>query len=604
MQGAGGGVGGVATAPKSNLAGSAGRLHTSDMGLHRTGMTGPTGYHVAQNPSGYAPPQGPTRRLSMNEMYSASADGRGMLPHKGSRMSSSGGIPVQPGQPVQPVQPPMSAGAIQRYPQSQVQQGGQPHPQMVPPASSLGVSAPPTSSMMVTTPTTGQNGYYPPTAASQERGYRVPPGITSTPQQQPYPVSSTVTGGGQYSGQGTFPSGPVSGQSTIPTSVPQAAVTSGARVKGDPVPYTAVGGAQPVVNHQPSQNGNQKTSPGRRVGKGGASVLSKLPMSPMRQASLSHSMGSSGGGNRPREVVSSQAASLHYDPHFQQRPMGSQMPSQQYPVSYPGIQPQQSSGVPVMAAPPPTKYTNVQLHQQYHQQYLKLHEQDSKTTPYQTHGSTTRPSLQRYQEYAKYQEYEQRRQQQLQQQEAPPSVAKKSPPKVAKKSPPKVHQAPPYHQAQGAYTNDSLSTHAQGAPTHHQHQHQPRPEPHHSHPQSHPQYYQQPNNAAVTTQSQGHATGKPLPHMYVNNTGLHDGHHDLVPRPNQGSPQSAQPRDTTSNANESFDNVNLDMLDMDGSLASVTDELDRFTEEMSKALEQFDSLLQPQSSKPLTQTPM
>ena len=88
--------------------------------------------------------------------------------------------------------------------------------------------------------------------------------------------------------------------------------------------------------------------------------------------------------------------------------------------------------------------------------------------------------------------------------------------------------------------------------------------------------------------------------MQVNDTSVvgGQGRGELVPRRNQSSqfqPQSAQAYDTLPVENDSF---TVDTLD--GSLASVTDELDRFTEEMSKALEQFDSLLQPQTSKPIT----
>lgn len=577
----------------TNLASSTGKLHMSDMGLHRTGVTGPTGYHAAQNPGGYGPQQAPTRRLSMNEMYKMSMDGRGILPQKGSHLSSSGGIPVQPGQPVQQVQPvqrpPVPLGALQYHPHPQVTLGGhphpQPHPQMVLPISSVAVNAPPTSSVMMTTPSTGPSGYYPPTATPQEAGYPVTPRVTIIPQQQPYPVPSTAGG---RSGQGTFPSGPVSisGPTVLPKSVPpQVTTPSGMMVKGNPVPYEVSKGAQAIITRQTGQTG----SPGgrSRVGKDGTSVLSKVRMSPMRQASLSRSGGGGGGGSRPRDVTSQAPVSAHYDQLPQQRPAATHnnMPSQQYPISYSGNPPlPQSSAAPMLVAHPSTKYTNVQLHQQYHQQYIQIEQQQqqrSPTTPYQPQNASTRPH---------YQEHTHQKQQQ-QHHQAPPPVAKKSPPKVANKSPPKHHQT-------------LLSTHMNGSP------HNPIA-PTQSHDQllsraqsqlePQRQHYQQPNNVA----SQSQSYGKSLPHnvVHVNNTSLKDCSHNLVPKPNQGpqfQPQSTQAYDTLPNGNDSLSNINLDALDMNGSLASVTDELDRFTEEMSRALEQFDSLLQPQNSKPLT----
>lgn len=593
--GVGGGVGGVVSNPNTNLSSSGGRLHMSDMGLHITGMTDPTGYHVAQNPSGYGPQQGSTRRLSMNEMYQVSMDGRGMMPQKGNRLSSSGGIPVQPGQPVQrvqqvqPVQPPtVPPGALQYNPQHQVPQGGHPHPQprpqMVLPTNSVAVNVPPTSSIMITTPSTGPSSYYPPTASAQEARYPVPSGVTSTPQQQPYPVPSTAGGSGQcYGGQGNFPSGPISGPAVLPKPAPQVATSSGPVVKGNPVPYAMSKGAQPIITHHTAQTGSAGGRGG--VGKGGAVVLSKVRASPMRQASLSRS-GGRGGGSRPREVATSQApVSALYDQLPQQRPTASQTPSQQYPVSYPLPQ---SSAAAMMVAPPSTKYTNVQLHQQYQRQYLQVQQQGSSTTPYQSQSSSTRPH---YQEHAQYQKQQQHHHQ------APPPVARKPPPKVANKSPPKYNQTL-------VSTHMNGSPHDQVAPTQSRDQLLSKPQ---SQLQPQRQHYQQPNNI---TQSQGYvSTGKSLPRdvMCVNNTSLNEGRHNLVPRPNQGAQfqsHSTQDYDTLPSRNDSLSNINLDALDMNGSIASVTDELDRFTEEMSRALEQFDSLLQPQSSKPLTQTSM
>ena len=121
-------------------------------------------------------------------------------------------------------------------------------------------------------------------------------------------------------------------------------------------------------------------------------------------------------------------------------------------------------------------------------------------------------------------------------------------------------------------------------------------------PIMHRQQYQ-PNNVTSSATS---SPGRPL-HVQVNNTGANGGG-ELVPKSNTGGgtpqrqissprgkqfePQSTQGYDTLPAESDSLTNL-------DGSLASVTDELDRFTEEMSKALEQFDSLLQPQTSKPL-----
>ena len=562
----GGGVGGVASG--SNLASSAGRLHMSDMGLHRTGPSGYTSGYGAPAPQG-------GRRLSVND--SVMMNGQGQMPPKGNRMSSSGGIPVQP---------PIANGSMQSYHYSvpKPHRGGQPHPQQMvsptTPTGSVTMGAPPTSSAVMTMPSTSQNGYYPPTAQPQG-GYDVPRGVMSAPQQQPYPVQSGVhvspNRSGHYRGQqnqGNYPPSPVSGPSTLPISAAQ--VTSvngvphqsniGTSAGGDPLPYLSASTSGPVIG-QSSQTG-VRTSPGRRGG--GPSVLSKPAASPHRQTSVPHS----GSGNRPREVITSQTPLSYYDTP--------RVPSQQ-PASFPGNQPPQSSAAPRMMAPLPTKYTNLQLHQQYHQQYLKM--QGNKTTPYQMHGSTTRPSMQRYQEYAQY-EREQQKQQ---------------PPPVAKKSPPKYHTPQSQSHGHSLMNGSSSHSHPQGSSMHRQ-QFQPESQ---IPPQSLPQqqqrrHYQQPNNAS-NGGSSPYMTGKTLPHMQVNRTNSNgDSSHELVPRPNQNSHYQPQPYNALPTENES--STSIDTLDINDSLASVTDELDRFTEEMSRALEQFDSLLQPQNTNPLAQT--
>ena len=245
----------------------------------------------------------------------------------------------------------------------------------------------------------------------------------------------------------------------------------------------------------------------------------------------------------------------------------------------------QSTAAPLMMAPPPTKFTNVQLHQRYHQQYLQLQQQGNKTTPYQPQATSSRPSMQRY-----HQEYE--RQQHLQKQQPPP---------VAKKSPPKNRLSPAHSHGQMHVP----ATHMNGSSNHaydhthrqmHSQQYQPEVQPM---PPPQQQHYQQPNNTYASASSP-QRPGRALPNMHINNTSSSNGgySHELAPRPNQSTPkfqpQSTQAYDTLPSGNDSFADVSA--LDVDESLASVTDELDRFTEEMSKALEQFDSLLQPQTN--------
>ena len=560
----GGEVGGVrGVANGTNLTGSGGRLHVSDMGLHRTGMTGQAGYQgPAQNPANYGPPK---RRVSMNEMQVFTPmDGRGLSRKP---LSSSGGIPVQPAAP-------MDNGLAQQHPYLQQ---GQPRPQMVaPPTAPIPMSAPPTSAVITPTPTSSN---YPVTATAAQipqGGYSVPPGVTSVPQYQPYPVQS-----GQYSGQqsrGNFPSGPTSPTwNSLPPHSHARTNTS-----GDPLPYAVSSAAQPMI--RPT---NQQTSPGRgrSVGVGGASVLSKLAPSPGRHGSVSQS----GGGHRPREVVATTvASSSHYDhpPQRQVQAGGAQQvhdPGSHYQTPRSG-----STAAPLMMAPPPTKFTNVQLHQRYHQQYLQLQKQVNKTTPYQSQGPSSRPSMQRYQ-----QEYQ--RQQQLQRQQPPP---------VAKKSPPKNRLSPSHSHGQ-----THMAPHMNGSPSHtHNHAHGQMYSGGQYPPEAH---YQVPNNATtVAAGSSPQRAGRALPNMHVNNTHLSNGscNRELVASvPNHPSPkfqpQSTQPYDALpTTGNESVSDIST--LDVDESLASVTDELDRFTEEMSKALEQFDSLLQPQTSNPIIHTPL
>ena len=617
----GGGSGG-------NLANVSGRLHMSDMGLQRTGVTSQTGYQMGQNSlsgggGGYGAPSGGVaaigarqgkRRVSMNEMHLVSMDGfRGgssnqVPPHTAAsrpqRKSFDGGVPIQhqhPAQSPQRQQSPMTNGPVQQqyqpYPQSggpSQAGGGQTHQQMPPPSqgpagpimSTTTVSAPlplPPNSMAMTPTSAGaQNGYYPPTAtAGQIQGYPPPPpgvmstpavmsapqsnpGVISAPQQHQYPVQGGV-------------SGAVSSHVNTMTTYS----SSGTRKRGDPLPYATVNVSKTSPQHhhnRPGQTGQTgtRTSPGSMgrggTGGGGAAVLSKLPTSPSRQASVTHSST----GNRPREVVtvSSPATgggSYHYD---QLPPQRSRNMAQQPMMGggYPGYQPQGNiSCSTMMAAPPPTKFTNMQLHQQYHQQYMKLQKQGSKISPYHvpTGGGGTRPTIQQYQEYAQYQEKQQR--------EQPPVAPKKSPPKHHQHS----SQSQPHPHGQSLQYSPHHSTGQGGMPIIH-----------------HCQQYQ-PNNAANSTNS---SPGRPL-HVQVNDTNARES--ELIPKPNstqqqqissphgkQFEPQSTQAYDTLPAESDSLTNL-------DGSLVSVTDELDRFTEEMSKALEQFDSLLQPQTSEPL-----
>ena len=603
----GGGSGG-------NLANVSGRLHMSDMGLQRPGVTGSTGYQMGQNSlgGGYGPPSGGVaavgagqgkRRLSMNEMHLVSVDGSGgsgrlkqMPPPttatRPQRMSFDGGIPVQHRQQAQSLQrqqSPMTNGPVQQYQPyphpSQVQQGGgegQTHQQMPPPPSqgptgpittttTVNAPLPLPPNSMATTPTSdgGQNGYYPPTAiAGQIQGYPPPPpgvmstpaitsapqsnpGVISAPQQQQYPMHGGVSG------------------ANVPISS-HVNTMMGARMRGDPLPYATVGVSKTSPPHHHNQTGQTGTrgSMGRGgTGGGGAAVLSKLPTSPSRQASVTHSSI----GNRPREVVAATSGgSYHYDQLPHQRSQNTPQQHQQ-PTVGPGYQLQGNTSTTTMAAPPPTKFTNLQLHQQYHQQYMRLHKQGSKPTPYHVPtGGGTRPTIQQYQEYAQYQQKQQR--------ERPPVAPKKSPPKHQHSSQSQSHshgqslQYSPHHQ----HNNTGHSPSQGGVPIMHRQQYQP-------------------NNVASSATS---SPGRPL-HVQVNNTSASGG--ELIPKSNttqqqilsppgkQFEPQSTQAYDSLPAESDSLTNL-------DGSLASVTDELDRFTEEMSKALEQFDSLLQPQTS--------
>ena len=639
MQASGGG---------GNLAGVSGRLHMSDMGLQRTGVTGQTGYQMGQSSlggsggggGGYGPPSGGVamvgarqekRRLSMNEMHLMSMDGAGNIrqmppTNRPQRTSFDGGIPFQQQQPAQHFQQqqsPVTNGPVQQFqPYSQPpgpSQGGgggrQTHQQMPPPpsqgpagpiATSTTVSAPLPlpPNLMGMTPTSA-NGYYPPTAtAGQIQGYPpLPPGVMSTPgvmsapqsnpgvisapQQQQYPMQGGV------SGANVSNSSMASHVNTTMNSSPTR--STGARNRGDPLPYATVGVSKtspPHYHNQPGQTGQTsiRASPGRGgTGGGGAAVLSKLPTSPSRQASVTHSST----GNRPREVVtvSSSATSGHsyYDQLPSQRSRN--MPQQQPVVggAYPNYQSQGNvSCATVMAAPPPTKFTNLQLHQQYHQQYMRLHKEGSKTTPYHV-PTSGRPTIQQYQEY-----------QQKQQRERPPVAPKKSPPKHHHHS---SHSQPHPHGQSLQY-----SPHHQHTKTGHP------PPPSHPHPVGQGQVLQlggvpimhrqqyQPNNAASSATS---SPGRPL-HVQVNDTSANGG--DLVPKSNTGtsqqqilSPQGKQFEPQSTQAYDTLPAESDSLTNLDGSLASVTDELDRFTEEMSRALEQFDSLLQPQTSKPLKQ---
>ena len=621
----------------------------SDMGLQRTGLTSQTGYQGGGG--GYGPPSGGMaavragqgkRRLSMNEMHLLSMDGVGggsgniirqMPPQATSaasnrpqRMSFDGGIPAhQQAQYFQQQKSPvMTNGPYQPYPQQpgppsqggagQIHQEGMPLPPGQGPAGPITVSAPlppqPNSSMAVTP--TSANGYYPPTAtAGQIQGYPPPPpGVMSTPRVMSGPQSNPgVISAPRQQQQYSMRDG-ISGASVPISSVaPNVNATTsptrstGTRKNGDPLPYATVQVSETSPPHhhnhqagQTSQTGGTRTSPGRGgTGKGGAAVLSKLPTSPSRQASVTHSST----GNRPREVVTVSSPSAvsgrsPYDQMPTQKSRNSGMLQQQPMVggAYPSYQPQGNvSCAPLMAAPPPTKFTNLQLHQQYHQQYMRLHKQGSKTTP--VHVPTSgRPTIQQYQEY-----------QQKQQRERPPVAPKKSPPKQHQSS----HSQPHPHAGHGQSLQYS---------PHHQHN-RTNHAPSHTHqgpqlgdmPILHRQQYQ-PNNAASSANS---SPSRPL-HVQVNDTCANnrgelvpksntDGgarpHHDQQqissPQGKQFAPQSTQAYDTLPAESDSLTNL-------DGSLVSVTDELDRFTEEMSKALEQFDSLLQPQTSKPLKQS--
>ena len=607
----------------------------SDMGLHRSGVTGQIGYQVPQNSlgGGYGPPSSATggvattvgagqgrRRLSMNELHLVLMDGGNQMPPtastRGHRVSFDGGIPVQQQVQIRQQQPPIASGGPMQqqypYPQpgpSQVQQGGggQTHPQMAPlPSPGQGpgpvsatttiVSAPPPlppNSMTTPTSTGVQNGYYPPTAmAGQIQGYPPPPpgvmstpGVISAPQQQPYSM--------QNSGA-NVPNSVMAPYATTTTNTSPSR-GSGTRGRGDPVPYAIVGVSKttsPRHHHtQPGQTGQTgtRTSPGSMgrggTGGGGAAVLSKLPTSPSRQASVPQS--STGfGGNRPREVVTVSSPSYHQamssGGYYDQLPPSQRPVASQHNAAY--YQPQGNTAA-VMAAPPPTKYTNLQLHQQYRQQYMRLQNQGSKTTPYHVQsggggGSSSRPTIQQYQEYALYQ--------QKQQKERPPVAVKKSPPK--------------YHHS---HSQPHPHGHSQHSP--HRHHNNTGHSPSHTHtayqaPIMHRQQYQQPNNvsanvASAITSPQG--SGRPL-HVQMNDTSGPE----LVPKPNTGTP-SSRGRQFESESTQPYDVLPTEgdsSTNLDGSLVSVTDELDRFTEEMSKALEQFDSLLQPQTSKPITHT--
>ena len=635
MQGSGGGGG--------NLASVSGRLHMSDMGLQRTGVTGQMGYPTGQSSlggggggGGYGPPSGGVamvgagqgkRRLSMNEMHLVSMDGAGNIrqmppptaanrPH---RMSFDGGIPIQQQQQAQHFQqqqsPVTNNGPVQQYqpypqPPDPSQGGGgrQTHQQMPPPPSQ-GPAAPNTATVnaplplppdsMATMPTSA-NGYYPPTAtAGQIQGYPpVPPGVMSSPAVMSAPQSNpgviSASQQQQYPMQGGVSGVNVPNSSMAPhinNSSP--ARSTGARNRGDPLPYATVGVSNTSPPHYHNQSGQTgqtgiRTSPGRGgTGGGGAAVLSKLPTSPSRQASMTHSST----GNRPREVVtvSSSATSGHsyYD---QLPPHRSRNMPQQQPVVGGAYASYQSQGnvscAALMAAPPPTKFTNLQLHQQYHQQYMRLQKEGSKTTPY--HVTTSgRPTIQQYQEY-----------QQKQQRERPPVAPKKSPPKHHHSS----HSQPHPHGQSLQYS------------PHHQHTNSGHPHPSsHAHsvgqalhlggvPIMHRQQYQ-PNNAASSATS---SPGRPL-QVQVNDTSADGG--DLAPKSNTGTTQqqisSPQGRQFEPQSTQAYDTLPAEsdsLTNLDGSLVSVTDELDRFTEEMSRALEQFDSLLQPQTSKPLKQS--
>ena len=614
-----------------NLTGVSGRLHMSDMGLQRTGLTNQTGYQGGGG--GYGPPSGGVaavgagqgkRRLSMNEMHLMSMDGVGggsgniirqMPPQATSaannrpqRMSFDGGIPahqqaqyfqqqkspVVTNGPMQQYQPyPQPPGPPSQGGAGQIHQEGMPLPPSQGPAGPITMSTtlpPQPNSSMTVTPTSA-NGYYPPTAtAGQIQGYPPPPpgvvstprvmsapqsnpGVISAPQQQQYPMQDGVSGA----------SAPNSSNN----------VSTGTRKHGDPLPYATVQVSETSPPHhhnhqagQTSQTSGTRTSPGRGgTGRGGEAVLSKLPTSPSRQASVTHSST----GNRPREVitVSSPSAVSGRSPYDQlptQWSRNNGMPQQQPMVggAYPSYQLQgNASCAPLMAAPPPTKFTNLQLHQQYHQQYMRLQKQGSKTTPYHV-PTSGRPTIQQYQEY-----------QQKQQRERPPVAPKKSPPKQHQSS----HSQPHPHAGHGQSLQYS---------PHHQHNQGPQLG---GMPILHRQQFQ-PNNAASSAYS---SPSRPL-HVQVNDTSAND-RGELVPKSNTGggaptrhdqqlisSPQGKQFAPQSTQAYDTLPAESDSLTNLDGTLASVTDELDRFTEEMSKALEQFDSLLQPQTSKPLKQS--
>ncbi len=605
----------------------------SDMGLQRTGLTSQTGYQPSGGGGGggYGPPSGGVatggarqgkRRLSMNEMHLVSMGGVGgsgnirqMHPqaisaaNRPQRVSFDSGISVQYQHPQQKQQvqhfqlqqSPVTNGPVQQYqiqpgPPSQGGTGQINHQQIPPPPSqgptgpittTVGATLPPQPNLMAVMPTSA-NGYYPPTAtAGQIQGYPPPPpGVVSTPRVMSAPQSNPGVVSAPQQQQQYPMQGGVSGANVPNSSVAPHVST---RKHGDPLPYATiqVSETSPPHHHnnqagQTSQTGT-RTSPGRGgTGRGGAAVLSKLPTSPSRQASVTHSST----GNRPREVVTmSSSGRSPYDQLPTQRPRNS-IPQQQQPMmggAYPSYQPQGNvSSPPVMAAPPPTKFTNLQLHQQYHQQYMRLHKQGNKTTPYQV-PTSGRPTIQQYQEY-----------QQKLQRERPPVAPKKSPPKQQHQS---SHAQPHPHAGQPL----QYSPHHQHSNTGHTHQGPQLG----GMPILHRQQYQ-PNNAASSANS---SPGRPL-NVQMNNTIAND-RGELVPKSNTGggtlahhisSPQGKQFEPQSKQAYDTLPAESDSLTNLDGSLISVTDELDRFTEEMSKALEQFDSLLQPQTSKPLKQS--
>ena len=601
---------------EANFANVSGRLHVSD--VQGTGVTGQSGYPTAQNTlsggggsgrNGYGIPSSATggvatvlesgpgmRRISMNEMHPISVDGAARPLHhassttRGHRVSFDGGVPAQRQaqhhlEQQQPLL--MTTGPVQQY-QPYSQRGEQTHPQMPPPPSEgAGAIGPAVSSPLplppnsVTTPTFAgaPNGYYPPVAtASQIQDYPPPPpgamstsGVTNAPQQLQYSTQGGVSGANR-----PISFMPPHGNPTSPSH------NGGARMRGDPLPYAIVGVSNTSPPHHNTQYGQTSqtgtgTSPGS-MGKGGAAVLSKLPTSPSRQASVSHASTTAGG--RPREVVTVSSSGTSNGTCYNRLPRQRSLDSQNVPTlgsAYPSYHPQGSiPSAGTMAAPPPTKYTNLQLHQQYRQQYARLQKQGSKTTPYHV-PTGTRPTIQRYALYHQRQ----------QQREQPLVAPKQSPPKYNHSS---YSQAHPSGQQ------------LQFSPPHPQHNGTSHSRSQGGFPIMHRQQYQ-PNNVSAAGASLATASPGRALHVQVNNTSGGE----LVPKSNtqqvsspprgeQFEPQSTQPYDTLPAESDSLSNLE------DESLTSMTEELDRFTEEMSKALEQFDSLLQSSGSNPLVNT--